>query len=43
MWGHQGVGITPDIVTLEKPMRDGHPIAGVVTSMATVTERQTTN
>lgn len=30
-WGHQYQGITPDVVTLGKPMGNGHPIAGVVT------------
>lgn len=29
-WGHQRIGITPDIVTLGKPMGNGHPIGGVV-------------
>lgn len=32
MWGHQRIGLTPDIVTLGKPMGNGHPVAGVVTS-----------
>lgn len=32
-WGHQRIGIKPDIVTLGKPMGNGHPVAGVVTSM----------
>ena len=31
MWGHQLTGVTPDIVTLGKPMGNGHPVAGVVT------------
>ena len=31
MWGHQLSGVTPDIVTLGKPMGNGHPVAGVVT------------
>ena len=31
-WGHQCAAFTPDIVTLGKPMGNGHPIAGVVTS-----------
>ena len=31
MWGHQLTGATPDIVTLGKPMGNGHPVAGVVT------------
>ena len=30
MWGHQAVGVTPDIVTLGKPMGNGHPIAGLI-------------
>lgn len=32
MWGHQRVGVEPDVVTLGKPMGNGHPVAGVVTS-----------
>lgn len=31
MWGHQLTGVTPDIVTLGKPMGNGHPVAGVIT------------
>lgn len=30
MWGFQRHGIVPDIVTLGKPMGNGHPIGGVV-------------
>ena len=30
MWGHQLLGATPDVVTLGKPMGNGHPLAGVV-------------
>jgi len=30
MWGHQCAGVVPDIVTLGKPMGNGHPIGGVV-------------
>lgn len=30
MWGFQRHGIIPDIVTMGKPMGNGHPIAGVV-------------
>jgi len=30
MWGHQSAGVVPDIVTLGKPMGNGHPIGGVV-------------
>lgn len=29
-WGHQKLGVTPDIVTMGKPMGNGHPLAGVV-------------
>lgn len=31
-WGHQRIGIQPDIVTMGKPMGNGHPVAGVATS-----------
>lgn len=31
-WGHQRQGVTPDIVTMGKPMGNGHPVAGLVTS-----------
>lgn len=31
MWGHQVLGGLPDIVTMGKPMGNGHPLAGVVT------------
>lgn len=29
-WAHQWYDVTPDIVTLGKPMGNGHPLAGVV-------------
>ncbi len=32
MWGFEHYDVIPDIVTLGKPMGDGHPIAAVVTS-----------
>jgi 4-aminobutyrate aminotransferase-like enzyme/Ser/Thr protein kinase RdoA (MazF antagonist) len=32
MWGFQRHGVIPDIVTLGKPMGNGHPIAAVVTT-----------
>jgi 4-aminobutyrate aminotransferase-like enzyme len=32
MWGYQYAGVVPDIVTMGKPMGNGHPVAGVVTS-----------
>ena len=31
-WGHTHYGITPDIVTIGKPMGAGHPVAAVVTT-----------
>jgi len=31
MWGHEISGITPDIITLGKPMGNGHPLAGAIT------------
>ena len=31
MWGHQKLQVIPDIVTLGKPMGNGHPLAGVIT------------
>jgi 4-aminobutyrate aminotransferase-like enzyme len=34
MWGFQDSGVTPDIVTLGKPIGDGHPLAAVVTTPA---------
>ena len=37
MWGHDRIGLAPDIVTLGKPMGNGHPVAGVVTSMDVMT------
>ena len=32
MWGHERVGIIPDVVTLGKPMANGHPVGAVVTT-----------
>lgn len=31
-WGHQKQGVTPDVLTMGKPMGNGHPVAGLVTS-----------
>ena len=36
MWGHQRAGIVPDVVTLGKPMGNGHPIGGVVANAETL-------
>ncbi|SLN29016.1 5-aminovalerate aminotransferase DavT [Pseudoruegeria aquimaris] len=30
-WGHEKLGFAPDIVTLGKPMANGHPVAAAVT------------
>ena len=38
MWGHQHSNVIPDIVTLGKPMANGHPVAGVVSSAALMNE-----
>ncbi|OXZ00609.1 aminotransferase [Streptomyces diastatochromogenes] len=31
-WGHELYGIAPDLVTLGKPLGNGHPLGGVVTT-----------
>ncbi len=31
LWAHQKMGVVPDIVTMGKPMANGHPVGGVVT------------
>lgn len=36
MWGHQKAGIVPDVVTLGKPMGNGHPVGGVVAAAETL-------
>jgi 4-aminobutyrate aminotransferase-like enzyme len=33
MWGHQRIGLKPDVVTLGKPIANGHPVGAVVTIM----------
>ncbi|QIM16253.1 aminotransferase class III-fold pyridoxal phosphate-dependent enzyme [Leucobacter insecticola] len=38
MWGHQYAGLVPDIVTMGKPMGNGHPMSAVVTSEARLDE-----
>ncbi len=30
-WGHQWLGFEPDVVTLGKPMANGHPVGAVIT------------
>jgi 4-aminobutyrate aminotransferase-like enzyme len=32
MWGFQRIGLTPDVITLGKPMGNGHPVGAMVTS-----------
>ncbi len=38
MWGHQRVGLSPDVVTMGKPMGNGHPVAGLVTTTEIIAE-----
>ena len=33
LWAHQKMGIVPDVMTLGKPMANGHPVGGVVTNL----------
>ena len=40
MWGHELSGVVPDIVTLGKPMGNGHPLAGVIASNELVSDFQ---
>jgi 4-aminobutyrate aminotransferase-like enzyme/Ser/Thr protein kinase RdoA (MazF antagonist) len=43
MWGFQAFGVQPDIVTMGKPMGNGHPIAALATrrEIADAVQRQT--
>ncbi len=41
-WAHQKQGVVPDIVTLGKPMGNGHPVAGLVTSDGILSRFRTT-
>lgn len=38
MWGYQRVGLSPDFVTLGKPMGNGHPMSAVITSAEVMDE-----
>jgi 4-aminobutyrate aminotransferase-like enzyme len=38
MWGFEDSGVIPDIVTIGKPIGDGHPLAAVVTTAAIAEE-----
>ncbi|RVD46291.1 aminotransferase class III-fold pyridoxal phosphate-dependent enzyme [Mesorhizobium sp. M4B.F.Ca.ET.169.01.1.1] len=40
MWGFEAFGVRPDIVTMGKPMGNGHPIAALVTRRDIVLEFQ---
>jgi 4-aminobutyrate aminotransferase-like enzyme len=33
-WGHDGLGVAPDVVTVGKPMGNGHPVAAVLATPA---------
>ena len=37
MWGQDTIGVVPDIVTMGKPMGNGHPIGGVVARAELIT------
>jgi len=37
-WGYQHYGVVPDIVTMGKPMANGHPVSGVVARRELATE-----
>jgi len=37
-WAHEKTGLKPDIVTLGKPMANGHPVGGVVTKSDILSE-----
>jgi 4-aminobutyrate aminotransferase-like enzyme len=38
MWGHQLYGVTADIITMGKPMGNGHPLAGMLARAALLNE-----
>lgn len=35
-WGHEKIGFIPDIVTIGKPMANGHPVGAVITGHETM-------
>ncbi|MBM1220927.1 aminotransferase class III-fold pyridoxal phosphate-dependent enzyme [Ponticoccus sp. SC2-23] len=37
-WAHERMGVIPDIVTMGKPMANGHPVGGVVTRAEVMAE-----
>ncbi len=40
MWGHELAKVAPDIVTMGKPMGNGHPVAGVVAPNGLISDFQ---
>lgn len=36
LWAHQKMGVVPDVMTLGKPMANGHPVGAVVTRSETL-------
>src|SRR6185436_18606755 len=40
MWGHELSAVVPDVVTLGKPMGNGHPLAGVIAPNDVVSDFQ---
>ena len=38
MWSHEIIGLEPDIVTIGKPMANGHPVGAVITNYDTMAE-----
>jgi RpiB/LacA/LacB family sugar-phosphate isomerase len=40
MWGYESIGVVPDIITMGKPMGNGHPLAAVVSREDIVTKFQ---
>lgn len=43
LWGHQLYGIVPDLVSMGKPMGNGHPVGALVTTSALLDEFGATN
>ena len=37
-WGYEWLGLSPDVVTLGKPMANGHPVAAVVAKASVMSE-----
>ena len=38
LWGYERIGLVPDVVTMGKPMANGHPVAAVATSLDVMTK-----